>query len=143
MVNPSSGAAAGYSGTPLVKKLGYKEGFRVWIFNAPNDYFELLGEMPDRTSMTGGEEGELDLVHLFATSLAECEAQVIASRTRIKRSGMIWVSWPKKASKVPTDITEDAIRSFALSHGLVDVKVCAVDHVWSGLKLVIPVALRG
>ncbi|WP_123040593.1 DUF3052 domain-containing protein [Cohnella candidum] len=142
MVNLSSGNA-GYSGTPLVKKLGYQAGQRVCVVHAPDAYWETLGELPEGIVRAAEGEGELDLVHLFVRSRQECENWIPIYRERIRPSGMIWVSWPKKASKVPTDVTEDAIRSFALEQRLVDVKVCAVDTVWSGLKLVIPVALRG
>lgn len=134
--------SAGYSGTPLVKKLGYKEGFRIAWLNAPEHYPELLGETPAGMRTAAKGESDLDLVHLFCVWREDFERELLKYRSRIRPAGMIWVSWPKKASKVPTDLTEDAIRGFALANRLVDVKVCAVDEVWSGLKLVIPVHMR-
>ncbi|WP_276357983.1 hypothetical protein [Cohnella caldifontis] len=139
---PDGTGNAGYSGTPLVKKLGYKEGYRIRVVDAPESYSDWLGGFPDRTETAAEDEGDLDLVHLFVQSRQSCEDLILLYRERIKPNGMIWVSWPKKASKIPTDVTEDSIRAFALRNRLVDVKVCAVSDVWSGLKLVIPVAER-
>ncbi len=135
-------STAGYSGTPLAKKLGMKEGFSVRLINAPGYYFELLPGLPDNIEFVQEEHSPKDMIHFFSKSQAELHQQIITLRNELKPGGMIWVSWPKKASKVPTDITEDSIRSLALSNGLVDVKVCAVDETWSGLKLVIPVKDR-
>ena len=125
---------AGYSGTPLAKKLGYKPGFRVLLDNAPGNYAELVQPLPDDVCYV---DKDLDLVHLFTDSKKELAAKIKRHVRKIKPDGMIWVSWPKKASKVPTDITEDVIREVIAGTTLVDVKVCAVDEVWSGLKLVI------
>lgn len=130
---------AGYSGTPLAKKLGYKPGFRVLLDNAPDHYRALVDPLPDDVELA---DDDLDLVHFFTTSRKELAAKLKRLVRNIKPNGMIWVSWPKKAAKVPTDITEDVIREVIAGTSLVDVKVCAVDEVWSGLKLVIRVTER-
>jgi len=128
---------AGYSGTPLARKLGMRENSRVCALDAPPDYEALLAPMPSGVSFAAKPGPETDLVHVFVRERAVLARRlgVILKATRPDVS--IWVSWPKKAAKVPTDITEDTIRAVALPMGLVDVKVCAVDAVWSGLKLVI------
>lgn len=133
---------AGYSGTPLVKKLGIKSGARIFLANAPTHYLELVSPLPDRVKLLSRLSGDTDMVHIFATRKAELAKALRATLAKIKPDGMIWVSWPRKAAKVPTDITEDTIRELALPLGLVDIKVCAVDDVWSGLKLVIRKELR-
>jgi hypothetical protein len=125
---------AGYSGTPLVNKLGIRNGSVVLPMNAPKDY-ALRG-------VSFAKEGPADIVHLFVTSLRELEKNLPAARKAMKADGALWVSWYKKASKIPTDVTEDEIRKRALVTDLVDVKVCAVDEKWSGLKLVVRKALR-
>lgn len=127
----------GYSGTPLVKKLGIKPGFRLYAKNPPANYEELIAPLPDKVQILRRLSNELDMIHFFTTSRAELAANIETYMNRIKQNGTIWVSWPKKASKVPTDVTEDVIREIILPLGLVDVKVCAVDATWSGLKLVI------
>jgi len=127
----------GYSGTPLVRKLGIKPGMRIAVVRPPDDYWELLGDLPQDVRVCGASAGRLDFMHVFGTSRARVDASVRSARARIVPAGMIWVSWPKKASKVPTDVTEEVVRAVAFTHKLVDVKVCAVDAVWSGLKLVI------
>lgn len=129
----------GYSGTPLAKKLGYRPGQIVQHAGVPDDYVDLLGGWPDGVLLG---DAPWDLVHLFTTSAAELATLLAEYRTAIASDAMVWVSWPKKASKVPTDVTEDVIRQVALPMGFVDVKVCAVDAVWSGLKLVIRKELR-
>jgi hypothetical protein len=134
--------AAGYSGTPLAQKLGYKPGFYVFLDNAPDDYAQLVSPLPDDVSFVKRLGDDLDLIHVFADQARDLPAKLKSYQKKIKPAGIIWVSWPKKASKRPTDITEDVIRELALKIGLVDVKVCAVDEVWSGLKLVIPIAKR-
>jgi hypothetical protein len=133
---------AGYSGTPLVQKLGITPGCRIHAVNAPANYRELLDPLPKDITFVETLEPNLDLVHAFAERAADLEATLPNYVASIKGNGAIWVSWPKKASKVPTDITEDVIRKLALATVLVDVKVCAVDDVWSGLKLVIRTAKR-
>lgn len=135
-------ATAGYSGTPLAKKLGIKQGTKLMLVNAPDHYFSLFSDMPTDVILVN-DAGELkDIIHVFTKSKAEYMALLPQMKTQMVQNGMIWISWPKKASKVPTDITEDVIRNYALQIGLVDVKVCAVDEVWSGLKLMIRLADR-
>ena len=134
---------AGYSSTPLVKKLGIKSGYRIFVMKAPETYWDWVSPLPEdivvkKTATTKS----LDFVHLFLKEKKEYEREVLRLKKALKPEGMIWISWPKKSSKVPTDLDENVIRDFALKHGLVDIKVCAVDEVWSGLKLVIPVKLR-
>ena len=128
---------SGYSGTPLAKKLGYKADFRAYVKNAPDMYLELLSPLPERVTFIKRLSADIDLIHIFSKQRAELEFLLPQYLERMKQNGMIWVSWPKKSSKVPTDITENTVREVALPLGLVDVKVCAVDDVWSGLKLVI------
>ncbi len=123
---------AGYSGTSLKHKLGIKDTSRVLALGAPKDY-----------GFATVTKGPADIVHVFVKSLSELDKQLPRARKAMTTDGAIWVSWYKKASKVPTDVTEDAIRARALATDLVDVKVCAVDDQWSGLKLVIRKALRG
>jgi Protein of unknown function (DUF3052) len=133
---------AGYSGTPLAKKLGITEGRRVVARHAPANYAQLLGRLPAGVVLAKSVTQTTDVVHVFSDRKAALEQELKALRTSIKPDGVVWVSWPKKASKVPTDITEDTIREVALPLGFVDVKVCAVSEVWSGLKLVIRKELR-
>jgi hypothetical protein len=133
---------AGYSGTPLAQKLGIKDGFHVSLINAPEYYMELFTDLPNNLYFEDKENVKTDFIHFFTKSKEEYMTLLPGLKDRIKPNGMIWVSWPKKASKVVTDITEDVIRDFALQSGLVDIKVCAVDDTWSGLKLVIPVKDR-
>jgi hypothetical protein len=127
----------GYSGTPLAKKLGIKDGSRIFLSNAPKDYLNLVAPLPIGVQMMPEMTGETDIVHLFSTEKAQLAEALGACLAKLKPDGVIWVSWPKKSSKVTTDITEDTIREVALPLGLVDIKVCAVDDIWSGLKLVI------
>jgi hypothetical protein len=129
---------AGYSGTPLWKKLGYAAGTRALALGAPGDYVRLLG-LPAGIEVVwlGRPEKGMGFVHLFAPGSSFLKAQLRRLRRRIAPNGVVWVSWPKKASGVPTDVTEDTIREVALPMGFVDVKVCAVDETWSGLKLMI------
>jgi hypothetical protein len=127
---------AGYSATPLIKKLGIKPGMSLCILNAPETYAETLGPLPDAITLSKTLRGELDFIHFFTRSKAAYEGKFDQLKTHLAKGGMLWISWPKKASKVVTDMTEDVVREYALSHGLVDVKVAAIDEVWSGLKLV-------
>lgn len=136
----SPAASVGYSGTPLAQKLSLKPGQRAWFDG-----------MPDRVTAEIGETGverllapiaPIDAAHVFVTERAELEAKVTQLRPLLAPAGFLWISWPKKASKVPTDITEDVIRDVILPTGLVDVKVCVVDAIWSGLKLMIRKELR-
>ena len=133
---------AGYSGTPLAKKLGFKPGFRVRTSNAPADYDELVTPRPDNVRISNVIRKDIDIWHFFTRAESELEVALRRMKTCIRQDGMIWVSWPKKSSGVTSDVTEDTIRKLALPLGLVDVKVCAVDDVWSGLKLVIRKELR-
>ena len=133
---------AGYSGTPLAKKLGINAGCKVLADGAPADYASLLAPLPDDVTFVKKLTSSVDVIHLFTKSAAELDAKLRRWRHAMKSDGAVWVSWPKKVSKVPTDITEDVIREVALPVGFVDVKVCAVDETWSGLKLVIRKELR-
>jgi hypothetical protein len=128
---------AGYSRTPLAQKLGIKPGMIVHVVNAPGDYAALVDPFPENVMISSKPERELDLVHVFTKSRSELVASLKALQKKIKQNGIIWVSWPKKSSGVPSEVTEDTVRQVALSLGLVDVKVCAFDEIWSGLKLVI------
>ncbi|TMQ34984.1 MAG: DUF3052 family protein [Planctomycetota bacterium] len=132
----------GYSGTPLAKKLGIKPGFHIFVDNGPADYVRLLEPLPDDVSLVPRPARNLDMIHLFTKQARELEAKLPKYMQTIVSNGMIWVSWPKKAAKIETDVTEDVVRDLALPLGLVDTKVCAVDDVWSGLRLVIRVELR-
>ena len=130
---------AGYSGTPLPKKLGIKPGQRVALLGAP-DGFEL--ELPDDVTVKQRAAGKADVILSFHTSRAELERRLPALRALMEPAAGLWIAWPKRASKVPTDITEDVLREIALPTGLVDNKVCAVDETWSGLRLVIRLERR-
>ncbi len=133
---------AGYSGTPLSKKLGYKEGFKIRLVHPPEYYFDLFVDFPENISILKDKKTKKNLIHYFTKEVKDLYADILNLRNELEQTGMLWISWPKKASKIPTDITEDLIRELALKNGLVDVKVCAVDEIWSGLKLVIPVKDR-
>jgi hypothetical protein len=133
-------STAGYSGTPLVKKLGIKPGDRAAWLAAPAHFEDLLGDhgAEVKTSLRGGA----DVVVCFVTERRELARRIDALKRAIAPDGMAWIAWPKRSSGVPTDMTEDVVRDVALPTGLVDVKVCAIDETWSGLKLVIRTALR-
>jgi hypothetical protein len=131
--------SAGYSGTPLAKKLGVKDGQRTWRLNMPDS---VAAEIDAAPRLLEAPEPGLEVAHVFTTRRAELEAELLRLRALIDPAGVVWVSWPKKASKIDTDISEDVVRAIALPLGFVDVKVCAVDAVWSGLKLVIRKELR-
>ncbi len=126
----------GYSGTPLAKKLGIKPGMRVAFLGAPEGYADAL-DLPEGVRVFKRVAKDMDLIQVFTTSRAELERRWDALAAAIWPAGVLWVSWPKRASKVPTDMTEDVVRDVALPRDFVDVKVCAVDDVWSGLKLVV------
>jgi hypothetical protein len=134
--------SAGYSGTPLAKKLGFKPGLRVAVIGAPANYRRLLAPLPEGVDLGTRVGKSTDIVHLFTSSKAELAGKLPTWLEVLPTDAAIWVSWPKKTSKVPTDITEDTIRAVALPMGLVDVKVCAVDETWSALKLVLRKELR-
>lgn len=133
---------AGYSGTPLAKKLGIKTAAKVMLLNAPDYYLQLFTDLPTDVYFVDEAAVKKDVIHFFTKQRDEFLTVLPQLMNQMKPDGMIWVSWPKKASKVVTDITEDVIRNFAIEIGLVDIKVCAVDETWSGLKLVIPVKDR-
>ena len=133
---------AGYSGTPLSKKLGIKAGSNLALTGAPKDYSRLIAPIPAGVGISDRLSPATDIGHVFSTRRADLERFLISCRSKLKPDAMIWVSWPKRTAKVPTDITEDVIREVALPLGLVDVKVCAVTDVWSGLKLVVRKELR-
>jgi len=132
---------AGYSTTPLAKKLGIKAGNKIKLINAPENYFEQFADMPDDVDHNNIHK-LYDLVHFFTKDSKELNKVLPKLKKEIVQNGIIWVSWPKKSAKVATDVTEDMIRDVALKIGLVDVKVCAVDEIWSGLKMVIPLKDR-
>ncbi|MBK8229593.1 MAG: DUF3052 domain-containing protein [Candidatus Eisenbacteria bacterium] len=127
----------GYSGTPLIQKLGWRAGGRVYLLTPPAEYREWLGPSAQGIEFTSRVPAAPEAAHLFVTERRVLAASLERLRGRLVPTGVIWVSWPKKTAKVPTDITEDTIRDVALPLGYVDVKVCAVSDVWSGLKLMI------
>ena len=131
--------SAGYSGTPLAKKLGVRNGQRTWRLDMPPSVAAEIGDGP---RLLETPEPGLEMAHVFATRRATLEAELARLRALIAPDGMVWVSWPKKAAKVETDITEDVVRAAALPMGFVDAKVCSIDAVWSALKLVIRKELR-
>jgi hypothetical protein len=135
--------SAGYSGTPLAKKLGISAGSVVLTIAAPPEYRDWLAPVPKDVSFVAkAPKAGADVVHLFAVSLTDLKRDLPKARAAMKADGAIWVSWYKKAAKIPTDVTEDAVRRLALATDLVDVKVCAVTEIWSGLKLVVRKHLR-
>jgi hypothetical protein len=134
--------SAGYSGTPLAKKLGFKPGMKVAFLGAPDGFDATLGGLPDGVGVARRLGAGKDLVIVFVTERTDLARRIEALKGAIAPDGMVWVAWPKKASRVPTDLTEDVVRDVALPVGLVDVKVCAIDATWSGLKLVIRRELR-
>ena len=139
---PGEDASAGYSGTPLARKLSLKDGQRVWWEGMPDAVRDEIAREGLTLDLLAAAEPGIDAAHVFVTARDELEAAIIRLRPLLGPSGFLWISWPKKASRVPTDITEDVIRDVALPTGLVDVKVCAIDRTWSGLKLVMRKALR-
>jgi hypothetical protein len=129
---------SGYSGKPVVQKLGIKPGFRILSVGAPAAYADVVGQLPADVTMARAAKAQLDMVHLFATEAKGLASRLRGYRAAIAPDGMIWVSWPKKSSNVATDLTDVVVRNTALPLGLVDIKVCAIDDIWSGLKFVIP-----
>jgi len=134
--------ASGYSGTPLAKKLGIGSGARLFVQAPPDNYRQLLAPLPAGVKSVPHFDSRTDVAHLFATRRAVLAQLLPELRGRMRDDALVWVSWPKKAAGVPTDITEDVVRELALPLGLVDVKVCAVDAIWSGLKLVLRLTER-
>jgi hypothetical protein len=133
---------AGYSKRPLIQKLGIKPGFRLMILNPPPGYEATLGPLPTDVTVATDLTGPLDFIHFFTQRRAELEAHFPHLKQALVKDGSLWISWPKGASKVPTDLNENIIREIGLAHGLVDVKVAAVDQVWSGLKFMVRVRDR-
>jgi bifunctional DNA-binding transcriptional regulator/antitoxin component of YhaV-PrlF toxin-antitoxin module len=139
---PAQPSAAGYSGTPLARKLGIKAGSSVVVIACPDGYRALLEPLPQGVLFERDPSAQTDIVHLFVRDREALAGHLAALRKTLKPQAAVWVSWPKKASKVPTNVTEDVVRELALPLGFVDIKVCAVTEVWSGLKLVVRKALR-
>lgn len=135
-------ASPGYSGTPLAKKLGYKASNRVVLIGAPDDYLAMVEPLPEEVIFERTATSGTDLAHVFVTERAALAKELSALRQKLKPEAAVWVSWPKKSAKVATNITEDVIRQLALPLGFVDIKVCAVSEVWSGLKLAVRKELR-
>lgn len=142
MPSSSASSPSGYSGTPLAKKLGISGGTILLPVQAPPEYPEWLHPLPADVTIASHVGAGVDIAHLFVTRRAELRRELERMRRALRPDAATWVSWPKKASKVPTDVTEDAIREIALPMGFVDIKVCAVTEVWSGLKLVVRKELR-
>src|SRR5262249_48478403 len=136
-------ANAGYSGRSLVDKLGIKAGTRIAILGAPRGFRTTLGQLPSGVTVITSSRGTLPFIHFFTTKRSLLERRFPSLKRALAQDGALWVSWPKKSSGVAADLTEDAVREVALAGGLVDVKVCAVDDVWSGLKLVRQLRDRG
>jgi hypothetical protein len=128
---------AGYSGTPLIKKLGIQPGMTVLVINKPAHYEKLLGKLPDNAHLVERQSDHCAFVHLFTTRRVELASELTRWQARLADTGTLWVSWPKKSAGVSTDVTENVIREVALPLGFVDTKVCAVDETWSGLKLMV------
>ncbi|HEX9129039.1 MAG TPA: DUF3052 domain-containing protein [Gemmatimonadaceae bacterium] len=133
-IRPRRGGSFGYSGTPLVDKLGIKPGARLQLVSQPEDFAGLLGPLPNGSRVA--VRGVLDFAMLFVKSRSDLRKRFAGLRDRLESNGMLWVAWPKKTSRLQTDLTEGIVREFGLESGLVDVKVCAVDDTWSGLKFV-------
>jgi len=136
-------APAGYSGTPLPRKLGIKEASHLLLLAAPKDFIDVLKPLPDGVVFETKAGPRVDIAHLFVTRKEDLAKQLLELRKKLKPDAAVWVSWPKKASKVPTTVSDITIREVALPMGFVDIKVCAVTEVWSGLKLVVRKELRG
>jgi len=132
----------GYSGTPLTQKLGIKPGDAIAFINPPKNYAKTLGTLPEGVKVSSRLGSNLNVVQMFVTSRADLERYLPAARKSIRQDGMIWISWPKQAAKMITDLNENVVRGIGLEAGLVDIKVCAVDETWSGLKFVIRVKDR-
>jgi hypothetical protein len=135
--------SAGYSGTPLPRKLGIKDGQRIVVLGAPEGFMKgTLGPLPDGVRVLARASAPLDLVLRFLTTRRELERELPRLRAKLDPAGLLWIAWPKRASGVPTDVTEDVVREVALANALVDTKVAAIDETWSGLRLVIRVEDR-
>jgi hypothetical protein len=141
-VRMGSSGTTGYSGTPLSKKLGIRDSQRVLLVAAPKEYQGLLAPIPPAVQFVSQPDSNVDIAHAFVTQREELEKLLVVLRNKLKPEAALWVSWPKKSAKVQTTVTEDTIRELALPLGFVDIKVCAVTEVWSGLKLVVRKELR-
>jgi hypothetical protein len=139
---PAAAAPGGYSGTPLAKKLGIGPGCRLWLRQAPPNYAALVAPLPEGVRVVRRPGADTDLIHVFATRRAQLERALRSSLASMRADAVLWVSWPKKSSGLASELDEDQVREVALPLGLVDVKVCAVDATWSGLKLVVRKTLR-
>lgn len=134
---------AGYSGTPLLKKLGIKEGFLMKVYEEPSAYWDYLGPLPENVQVSSeNQPDEVDFIHYFCKSADKLKAEILQLKSLLKKTGTLWISWPKKSSKVPTDLSDMVVRTTGLEAGLVDIKVCAVDEIWSGLKFVYRISDR-
>jgi len=133
---------SGYSGTPLAKKMGIKSGFKIKLFNPPDYYFDLFSDLPQDIKELTDKKSKKDFIHYFAKSTAQLSKDIKELRQEIEENGIIWISWYKKSAKIETDLDGNIVRGIALNNGLVDIKVCAIDEKWSGLKLVIPLKNR-
>ena len=133
---------SGYSGTALEKKLGIKENFRIRLIHPPENYFDFFIEWPQNIEISDDPRTKKNLIHFFTKEFSEYYTWLPLLKEEIEQNGMIWVSWPKKTSKISSDVSEDLIRNYALETGLVDIKVCSVNEEWSALKLVIPLKHR-
>ncbi len=131
-----AGSTVGYSGRPLVQKLGLKAGHAFLVVNPPDNYWKVLGAIPDNVRLVARPGEGADVIHLFAATSGKLAAEFPPLKGALPSSGMLWVSWPKRSSGVETDLTEDRVREIGLRNGMVDVKVCAIDETWSGLKFV-------
>ena len=134
--------ASGYSGTPLAKKLGIQEGSRIYVSGLREDYTGFFDAIPNNIQFQKAASKTTDVAHIFVTNAAYLKQQLELLRHRIRPDAIVWISWPKKSANISTDVTENVIREIALPMGFVDIKVCAVNEVWSGLKLVIRKELR-
>lgn len=132
----------GYSKTPLAKKLGIKAGFKATFIGQPESYFDLFEHLPEDLEIVNDSRIKKNFIHYFTYSSEQLHQEISGLKNQIEQDGIIWISWPKKASKVPTDLTGNIVRSIGLKSGLVDIKICAVNEIWSGLKFVIPVKDR-
>lgn len=141
-INMTGTLGSGYSGTALEKKLGIKEGFKIRLINTPEKYFDLFIEWPQNVEISENVRIKKNFIHLFTREFSEYYTLLPLLKKEIEPNGMIWVSWPKKTSGISSDVTENLVRDYALETGLVDIKVCSVNEVWSALKLVIPLKHR-
>jgi hypothetical protein len=138
----SENSSSGYSGTPLTKKLGLKRGQRIKLYHSPEAYRDFFEELPDDFHPLEDVVSEIDFIHYFAVDARQLEEDLPELRKQLSQHGMIWISWPKKSSRVSTDLDGNVVRETGLSLGLVDIKICSVNDVWSALKFVIPVKDR-